>query len=130
MFNTEIVVLIITNIVAPIITGTVTWLQAKKKYNVEVDSNLINNMKESLDFYKQVCDDQKDRVQDLIKRNDESLHRQQKLEEEVADLRKQLNTVLLSICTDLTCKHRITEDLFINNRYSDETNIKENCEEA
>lgn len=130
MFNTEIVVLIITNIVAPIITGTVTWLQAKKKYNVEVDSNLINNMKESLDFYKQVCDDQKDRVQDLIKRNDESLHRQQKLEEEVADLRKQLNTVLLSICTDLTCKHRITEDLLINNRYSDETNIKENCEEA
>lgn len=130
MFDTEIVILIITNIVAPIITGTVTWLQAKKKYNVEVDSNLINNMKESLDFYKQVCDDQKDRVQDLIKRNDESLHRQQKLEEEVADLRKQLNTVLLSICTDLTCKRRITENLFINNRYSDETDIKENCEEA
>lgn len=130
MFNTEIIILIITNIVAPIITGTITWLQAKKKYNVEVDSNLINNMKESLDFYKQVCDDQKERVQDLIKRNDESLQRQQKLEEEVADLRKQLNTVLLSICTDLTCKRRIVDNILIDNRYSDETTTKKNSKEA
>lgn len=130
MLSTEIIALIITNIVSPVVAGTATWLQAKKKYNTEVDSNLINNMKESLDFYKQVCDDQKERVQDLIRRNDESLQRQQQLEEEVADLRKQLNTVLLSICTNLTCKNRIVDNTLIDNRYSDETIVKENSKEA
>lgn len=130
MLSTEIIALIITNIVSPVVAGTATWLQAKKKYNTEVDSNLINNMKESLDFYKQVCDDQKERVQDLIRRNDESLQRQQKLEEEIADLRKQLNTVLLSMCTDFTCKHRIVDSMLMDNRYSDETVTKENSKEA
>lgn len=48
----EITVLIITNILAPIITGFASWLMAKKKYYSEVDSTVIANMKESLEFYK------------------------------------------------------------------------------
>jgi hypothetical protein len=48
----EITILIITNILAPVITGFASWLMAKKKYNSEVDNTVIGNMKESLEFYK------------------------------------------------------------------------------
>ena len=72
----------ITTIVGPIIT----WLLARKKYASEVDNNLIANMKESLDFYKQLSDDTKARLDDALKRS-------AKLEQEVNDLRKQVATL-------------------------------------
>jgi len=48
----EITILIITNILAPVITGFASWLMAKKKYNSEVDNTVIENMRNSLEFYK------------------------------------------------------------------------------
>lgn len=113
MLSTEIIILLITNIIAPIITGTVTWMQAKKKYNVEVDSNIITNMKESLDFYKQLSDDNKDRLKEVLEKNDY-------LEKELMELRKQVLELTLHICMDLTCKHRVQERMQdIQTRYKD-----------
>jgi len=66
----EIIILIITNILAPIITGFATWLMAKKKYYSEVDSTVIANMKESLDFYKQLSDDNKERLAEVLIKNE------------------------------------------------------------
>ena len=37
-----------------IISSITTWILARKKYNSEVDNNLINNMKASLDFYEKL----------------------------------------------------------------------------
>lgn len=53
----EIVILLITNIFSPIITGVITYKQTKKKYSAEVDSDLIANMKESLSFYQTIVED-------------------------------------------------------------------------
>lgn len=72
----------ITTIVGPIIT----WLLARKKYASEVDNNVIANMRESLEFYKQLSDDNKARLDDALKRS-------AKLEQEVNDLRKQVATL-------------------------------------
>jgi hypothetical protein len=66
----EITVLIITNILAPIITGFASWLMAKKKYYSEVDSTVIANMKESLEFYKQLSDDNRERLKEVLDKND------------------------------------------------------------
>ena len=66
--NTEIIVLIISNIVAPIVTGIVTFLQTKKKYYTEVNTTMIDNMKESLEFYKTLSDDNKDRLNEMIEK--------------------------------------------------------------
>ena len=54
----------------------------KKKYNTEVDSNLINNMQESLDFYMKLSDDNKERLEEVLKRNEQ-------LESELDALKKQ-----------------------------------------
>ena len=96
----EITVLIITNILAPIITGFASWLMAKKKYYSEVDSTVIANMKESLEFYKQLSDDNKERLKEVLDKNDQ-------LEKEVSELKSQMLKLAMNICVDLTCKRRI-----------------------
>lgn len=89
-----------------IITGAVglvstilSWFLARRKYNSEVDNNLIHNMKESLEFYKQLSDDNRQRLDEVLKKNDA-------LEEEVKELRNQLFSLMNSICTDLSCQIR------------------------
>lgn len=96
----EITILIITNVLAPIITGFASWLMAKKKYNSEVDNTVIGNMRESLEFYKQLSDDNRERLKEVLRKNDF-------LEKEISDLRAQLLDLTLNICMDLTCKNRI-----------------------
>lgn len=96
----EITILIITNILAPIITGFASWLMAKKKYYSEVDSTVIANMKESLDFYKQLSDDNRARLAEVLEKND-------RLETEISELKTQMIKLATNICMDLTCKHRV-----------------------
>lgn len=43
----------------------VTWFFTRRKYNSEVDNTLIDNMRESLEFYKSICDDNKARLDQL-----------------------------------------------------------------
>ena len=102
--NTEIIVLVISNIVAPIVTGIVTFLQTKKKYYTEVNTTMIDNMKESLEFYKTLSDDNKDRLNEMIEKNSY-------LEKELSELKSQMLTLTMNICLDLTCKRRIVETL-------------------
>lgn len=98
----EITILIITNILAPLITGFASWLMAKKKYNSEVDSTVIANMKESLDFYKQLSDDNRERLKEVLDKNEQ-------LEKEVSELKTQMLKLVTNICMDLTCKNRVIE---------------------
>lgn len=60
-----------------------TWFFTKRKYNTEVDANLIKNMQESLEFYKSLADDNKARLEDVLRENAE-------LRKEIDDLRKQV----------------------------------------
>lgn len=86
-------------IITTVISGWTSWFFARKKYNSEVDNNLIENMQQSLEFYKKLSDDNKDRLDEVLKRNAE-------LEQEIKDLRKQMFSLMNSICTDLTCQLR------------------------
>nr|UVM96537.1 MAG: protein of unknown function DUF1043 [Bacteriophage sp.] len=86
-------------LITTIVSSWASWFFARKKYNSEVDSNLINNMKESLDFYERLSADNRERLEEVLKRNIE-------LEQEVGELRKQLFNLMSSICTDLTCQLR------------------------
>ena len=40
-----------------IITSIVTWILARRKYNVEVDSNELDNIQKQLDIYKEIIED-------------------------------------------------------------------------
>lgn len=82
-----------------IISSVTTWILARKKYNSEVDNNLIANMQKSLEFYKTLSDDNKDRLE-------EALERDARLEKEVDELKRQMLNLMGSICVDLSCQLR------------------------
>lgn len=86
-------------IITTVTSGWTSWFFARRKYNSEVDNNLIENMQQSLEFYKKLSDDNKNRLDEVLKRNAE-------LEQEIRDLRKQMFSLMNSICTDLTCQLR------------------------
>lgn len=86
-------------IITTVISGWTSWFFARRKYNSEVDNNLIENMQQSLEFYKKLSDDNENRLDEVLKRNAE-------LEQEIKDLRKQMFSLMNSICTDLTCQLR------------------------
>lgn len=95
----QVIVTGIVGLITTITSGWVSWLFAKKKYNAEVDSNLIENMQKSLDFYTKLSDDTKVRLDEALKRNDV-------LEDEVRELRKQVFELMNNICYDITCELR------------------------
>ena len=85
-----------------IISSWTTWFFARRKYNSEVDLNLVEKMEKSLEFYKSLSDDNENRLEEITERNNE-------LEKEVQELRKQVLNLTMNICMDLTCSHRIRE---------------------
>lgn len=87
-----------------ILSGWTSWIFAKRKYNSEVDHNLIENMEKSLEFYKQLSDDNRTRLTEMSERNNI-------LEQEIQELRKQVLNLTMNICMDLTCAHRVREQL-------------------
>lgn len=95
----EVLITAAIGIVTSIASGWASWFFTRKKYNSEVDQNVIHNMNESLEFYKKLSDDNKQRLDEMIKRNDE-------LEDEIKELRKQMTALMMITCKDLTCKLR------------------------
>jgi len=89
----------VVGLITTIVSGWTSWLFAKKKYNAEVDSNVIENMHKSLEFYKQLSDDNKNRLDQVLSKNEA-------LEKEVAELRLQLFELMNSICYNMSCKLR------------------------
>lgn len=99
MIESGILITALVGIVTTFTSGFTAWFFARKKYNSEVDNNLIKNMQDSLEFYKKLSDDNKSRLDEVLKRNEN-------LEEEVKELRQQVMGLMTSICTDLSCQIR------------------------
>ena len=110
-------------LVSTIVSGWVSWVFARKKYYSEVDHNLIENMENSLEFYKKLSDDNRTRLEEMAERN-------KALELELQELRKQVLNLTLNICMDLTCKRRIGEHQYnekkngkVKDRYDEKQNL-------
>lgn len=95
--NVEVIATGIIGLCTTIISGWTSWLFARKKYNSEVDSQVIANMKESLDFYKQLSDDNKERLdqvltqnKEILAQNAELIEQNKKLQKEVEELKAQI----------------------------------------
>ena len=108
-------------IITTVISGWTSWFFARRKYNSEVDNNLIENMQQSLEFYKKLSDDNKNRLDEVLKRNAE-------LEQEIRDLRRQMFSLMNSICTDLTCQLRKRNLNLFNEQ--NETDSRQEMEET
>ena len=102
----EIIVTGIITIITTAVGSVVTWVLAKRKYNAEVQNTLIKNLQESLDFYKNLCDDNNKRLLESINDNEKLRAENKELDKKIEDLRMQMFTIMGSICTDLTCQIR------------------------
>lgn len=98
--NYEVLLTGVIGLVTTITSGWVSWFFARKKYNSEVDNQVIVNMKESLDFYKSLSDDNKERLDQVLEQNKEILEQNaqlmaqnKKLQEEIESLREQIKTL-------------------------------------
>lgn len=89
-------------LITSVVSSWTAWFFARKKYNSEVDLNLVEKMEKSLEFYRNLSDDNRARLEEITERNNE-------LEKEVAELRKQVLNLTMNICMDLTCSNRIKE---------------------
>lgn len=99
MIDIGIIVTAVVGTITTFASGWTAWFFTRKKYDAEVDNSLLENLQKSLDFYRNLSDDNRQRLETMLERNS-------KLEEEVLDLRKQVNDLTMSICLDLTCKVR------------------------
>lgn len=119
MIELDVLITGAVGVVSSIISAWTSWFFARKKYNSEVDNNLIENMQNSLNFYKQLSDDNRKRLDDVLKRNEE-------LEKEVKELKKQMFNLMSSICVDLTCQVRkIDFNLFNEHGTIDRQKVEE-----
>lgn len=90
-------------LISTIISGWTSWFFTRKKYDSEVNKVTIENMDDSLEFYKKLSDDNRARLKELMERN-------KALEERVQELSDRVLTLTMNICLDLTCSRRIREE--------------------
>lgn len=99
---TEAIILALIGIGEAVITALITFKLTKRKYNSEVDSNVISNMEKSLNFYKKLSDDNSKRLDEVLRKNN-------KLEDEVDELRKSMFSLMSQICTRIMCQDRVVD---------------------
>lgn len=98
--DVSVVVTALVSLFTTTVGSAVSWFLAKRKYNVEVDADYISNLQRSLSVYDSIVEHNKKEIEYLMKRNDV-------LEKEVSELRKQVLDLTVHICMDLTCQRRV-----------------------
>lgn len=95
--NIEVIATGVVGLITTVVSGWTSWVFARKKYDSEVDSQVISNMTNSLEFYKKLSDDTTERLDQVLKQNKEILaqnaeliEQNKLLQEEVAELKGQV----------------------------------------
>lgn len=86
-------------LITTIVSGWTSWFFARKKYNTEVDSNEIENLKKSLEFYESIVKDNNKKLQfyiDLAENNRIEVYR----------LKGVIHRLLNNSCLDNGCIKR------------------------
>ena len=98
--NSEVLATGIVGLLTTIVSGWTSWVFARRKYNSEVDSQVISNMTESLEFYKKLSDDNKERLdqvlaqnKEILTQNAELIEQNKKLQLEVEELKGQVKSL-------------------------------------
>lgn len=128
---TEILITGGVGIVSSIISGWASWIFARKKYNSEVDGNLIENMQKSLEFYKNLSDDNEQRLDKVLEDNvalrqtvEELLKENKQLKREIDTLKDQVIKITTTICTDLSCQIRSKDFSTLTGNNDEETEFE------
>lgn len=106
MFDIDVVITAVIGLVTTVTSGWASYFFTRKKYNSEVDLNLIEKMQGSLDFYMKLSEDNKRILAETMERLKASEKRNDALEAEIRDLRNQVFSLMAQVCTDLSCTVR------------------------
>lgn len=99
MIDSDILITSGVGLLATIVSGWTSWFFARKKYNTEVDSNEIENLKKSLEFYESIVKDNNKKLQfyiDLAEDNRIEVYR----------LKGVIHRLLNNSCLDANCLNR------------------------
>ena len=93
------VIMALIGIISSIVSAFTSWVFAKRKYRVQVDSSEIDNLKKSLEFYEKIVSDNNKKLDFYIKLAEDN-------RVEVYRLRGVVHKILISACLDGTCVNR------------------------
>lgn len=122
MMNTLHAILI--SIATAVGGGFSGWFFTRKKYNTEVDANMIKNLKSSLDFYKETIDYNEKKLNSLIDKIEKAEAKNEQLEEEIRTLRDKLFKIVELVCVNFTCTLRKKDFNLFGNEIITEKNIQ------
>ena len=72
MIDTGIIITGIIGIITTIVGSWASWFYSRKKFNSEVNSNEIKNLKDSLEFYESIVKDNNTRLQFYIELSEDN----------------------------------------------------------
>lgn len=104
------------------IAGTVvSHLLTKKKFigeveklKAETDSDTIENMDKSLDFYEKFVEATNKRLDEVLHNQDKLITENNSLKEQVTEMDTKMSKLTSIICTKLTCVHREVDEDVVN----------------
>lgn len=107
-------------VVSGAISAFVSYLVTRKKYESEVQTNDINNMSQSLDFWVKTSENQKQELEQLHEKCAKLQERNDQLERDIAELKHNMYNFMAQVCLSHTCKLRqpLDEETF-NARFKD-----------
>ena len=99
MIDVGILITGVIGLITTIVSGWTSWFFARKKYNTEVDSNEIENLKKSLEFYESIVKDNNKKLQFYIELAEDNRI-------EVYRLKGVIHRLLNNSCLDNDCIKR------------------------
>lgn len=96
-------------------SGFISYIFTRKKYNSEVDHNVIQNMQEALEFWTNVSEGNKKILEDMsgmnrkiLEENSTIKNENRQLKNDLSELKTEWIAVLSKICLNMTCEERIS----------------------
>lgn len=90
------------------ISSCVTWLLSRKKQNADIDNAVIEGMQKSLEFYENLSDDTKKRLEEAVKERNILSDKIEQQGKEIAELKSEMLRLTVSICYNMSCEVRKT----------------------
>ena len=97
--NTETIIVAIVGVITSALSSWFSWVLSKKKYNSEVKSSELDNLKKSLEFYESIVNDNNKKLTFYIKLAEDN-------RVEVYRLKGTIFNILNAACLDKGCSER------------------------
>ena len=97
--NTETIIVAIVGVITSALSSWFSWVLSKKKYNSEVKSSELDNLKKSLEFYESIVNDNNKKLTFYIKMAEDN-------RVEVFRLKGTIFNILNAACLNKGCSER------------------------